>query len=177
MCPPPLIGLRNLLRVSGRRQHFGDQRVRVERDRRYQLLQLLTTQRLYLRLRLSIALLGGLVSIGRLLLRITLLLLVVRLLLRVSLLLLIVGLLLRIRLLLLIVGLLLLRIRLLLGIRLLPIRRLLVLPRIGILLCEEFYLADRQQKQSHGERQTPPEYLRYAPTNRAGRGARRVQGA
>ena len=151
MCPPPLIGLRNLLRVSRRRQHFGDQRVRVERDRRYQLLQLLSTQRLHLRLRLSIALLWvGLVSI-RLLLRvgllllIRLLLLIIGLLLRIRLLLLLViGLLRRIGLLLLIVGLL-LRVGLLLSIiRLLPIDRLWILTGSWILLREELYLAERQ---------------------------------
>ena len=121
--PPPLIGLRHLLRVSRCSQYFRYQRVRIERDGRYQLLQLLRAQRLHLRLGLSITLLRvGLFSV-RLLLWVLLLLSRIGLLLRIRLLLLVVGLLLRIRRLLLIVGLLLLlRIRLLRRIvRLLPV--------------------------------------------------------
>ena len=138
---------------------------------------MLRSQRLHLRLRLAVTLLGVRLFSVRLLrgllLRIRLLLWIVGLLLRIGLLLLIVGLLLLLG-----IRLLLLRIGLLLGvIRLLPIDGLLagsVLTRIRILLRKELYLTYWQQQHSHGQCQTTFESLRDSITIRAGGFARCV---
>ena len=62
---PPTVGIRHLGRVSGRSQHLGDQRVRIECDRSYQLLQLLSTERLHLGLWLAITLLHLALAVAR----------------------------------------------------------------------------------------------------------------